>query len=137
MNLYAAYSERICNMQKDLIIQKTDEFLADINCAVDSKQYLNKLITELVYSGTCSNKLFKSRSIYTILKISLGRSERTILSDATKAIEDIILDEQTRKAMKAIGIKGDITVAKFLNAAAKKIHVLVESEKKSKGTWIG
>lgn len=137
MDLYAALSGRVCNMQKDLIIQKTEEFLLGINCTVTSKQYLKRLIVELVYNSTCNNQVFKTRSVYAILKCSLRKSERTILSGATKAIEDIVFDRRTREVINSIGIKGNISVANFLNAAAKEIYQRVESAKNLKGTWIG
>lgn len=135
MNAFVA--NRVYNMQRDLIIQKTEELLLNISCSQESKSYLEKLIVEIVSGNFYSMKRTKQWSVYQILKIRLRKNEKTILNHATKAIEDIQLDDTTRKCLHNIGIKGEIKVAKFLKAAAKEVQRQVEQEKRQKGTWIG
>lgn len=135
MNAFVA--NRVYNMQRDLIIQKTEELLLNISCSQESKSYLEKLIVEIVTGNFYSMKRTKQWSVYQILKIRLRKNEKTILNHATKAIEDIQLDDTTRKCLHNIGIKGEIKVAKFLKAAAKEVQRQVEQEKRQKGTWIG
>lgn len=135
MNVFLAH--RVFNMQRDLIIEKTESLLSRITCSQDSKEYLKKLIVEVVAGNFYSMKKNKQWSVYQILKVRIRQNERTILNHATKAIEDIQLDDETRNCLNSLGINGEIKVAKFLKAAAKEVQKQVEQEKKKKGTWIG
>lgn len=135
MNVFAA--NRVHNMQRDLIIEKTEGLLSNITCSQDSKEYLKTLIVELVTGNFYSMKKNQQWSVYQILKIRIRQNERTILNHATKAIEDIQLDNETRNCLNSLGIQGEIKVAKFLKAAAQEVQKQVEQEKIQKGTWIG
>lgn len=128
------YSDRIIDMQRDLIERKTGEFLDSFTCSEEAREQLHKMIASIVYYR-CRYS-FQRFSIYRALIKMLGQSERTHLDKAKKAIEDIIMDNQTREVLKNIGLRGEVKTANFLKAAVKEVEKKVKEEKK-KSFWIG
>ncbi|MCG8499225.1 MAG: hypothetical protein MJB12_02305 [Firmicutes bacterium] len=126
--------DRVLNMQEELILEKTEEFLSNISCSPETKEQLSKMISTLVSHK--QHLRVSNFPIYVALKKVFNKSERTNYSRAKEAIEDIILDDQTRETLKKIGIRRNIKTASFLKAAVKEIEKNVTEEKK-KGCWIG
>ncbi len=125
--------KRIINMQRDLAEYKAENLISKMTCPVDIKEKLKKMIVDLVSDGSTRDG---RQSVYKILTKSTGKSERTILEHANRSLAEITLDEKTREIFEQIGVKGEVTAAKFLKAAAKEVEKSVDEEKK-KGTWIG
>ncbi len=127
------YSPRVCNMQRELIKEKTDELLRQITCPVEAREVLKLFVVEIVSEIII---LPKHRSVYKILVKRLGKCERTIMYQARKGVNAIILDKQTREVFLHLGLDGEITAARFLRAAAFKVIEEVNVEK-NRGRWAG
>ncbi len=132
MTTYAC-NVSVCNMQRELIVRKTDELLRRITCPIGAREELKLFVVEIVSENII---LPKHRSVYKILVKRLGKSERTIINRAQKGVNAIILDKQTREVFLFMGLNGEIIAAKFLRAAANRVIKAVEEEKK-RGRWAG
>ena len=133
MQSFLTSCKKIINMQQELVEDKAENLLGKLTCPMDNKEKLKRMIVDLVSDGSTRDG---RQSVYKILTKSTGKSERTVLEYANRSLAEVTLDEKTREIFEQIGVKGEVTAAKFLKAAAKEVEKSVDEEKK-KGTWTG
>ncbi len=123
---------KIYNPQLELIKNKTHNLLLQINCPNYTREKLQEVIVQIVYKNSI---LRKKKTVLEVLKIGNNKTNRVILYEIQKELENIVLDENTRTTFLRLGIKEKVTSVKFIKAFVKEIELKVQEEKKS-GFWL-
>lgn len=129
---------RVENMQLDLIQEETSKLLERIQCPVEIRKNLEKVIVELVQEDLNTFSRYKSKSVYKTLAKKYCKSERTMQKKISEIFLNVNLYEKTTyETLNRLGLVVESAKpAEFIKSLVSMVKMEVERIK-NKGNWIG